>query len=62
MLEAEEKMWNEGILGESNLKQLFQTIMYLVGLRCALRGGEKHRNLRRPGHNSQFEISADGDG
>ena len=62
MLEAEEKMWNEGILDESNSKQLFKTIMYLVGLHCVLRGGEEHRNLWRPGHNSQFEISADRDG
>ncbi len=33
--------------------------MYLLGLSCALRGGQEHRNLRCLGHDCQFTVCAD---
>ncbi len=62
MLEAEDKMWLEGILGEDNPKQLLDTIVFLLGIHCALQGGEEHRKLHRPGFHPQLELSKDGDG
>ena len=44
-VDAEEKMWNKGILGEDTPKQLSDTILYLLGLNLALRGGEEHHRL-----------------
>ncbi len=38
-LEQEEKMWADGVLGESCLDQLWDTLLYLLGLNFALRGG-----------------------
>lgn len=61
-LDAEEKMWAEGILGEDHPKQLVDTVLYLLGIHLALRGGEEHRRLRRPGFNPQITISKDTDG
>lgn len=58
----EEKMWNDGILGESNPDQLRDTVMYLLGINLALRGGEEHRSFRCPGHNSQLQILMDSKG
>ncbi len=36
----EEKMWSEGILGDSNPDQLRDTLMYLLSINLALRGGK----------------------
>ncbi len=55
-------MWAEGALGEDRPRQLSDTILYLLGINLALRGGEEHRNLRRPGFNSQLRIGRDSDG
>ncbi len=46
----EEKMWLNGTLGEDSPEKLCNTVMYLLGLSCALQGGQEHRNLRCPGH------------
>ncbi len=35
----EEKMWAEGVLGELSPDQLRETVMYLLGINLALRGG-----------------------
>ena len=51
-----------GILGEHTPQQLLETIVYLVGLHCALWGGEEHKMLRRLGCNSQFELIFDSNG
>ena len=55
-VEAEEKMWRMGVLGESNPNQLRNTVMFLIGLSFALRGGEEQRNLRSPGYNPQIVV------
>ncbi len=55
----EEKMWLNGTLGEDTPEKLQNTVMYLLGLSCALRGGQEHRNLRCPGHDCQFSVCSD---
>ncbi len=42
-LEAENQMWRSGVLGEERPTQLRDTVMYLIGLTFALRGGEEQR-------------------
>ena len=44
-LDAENSMWESGLLGDQNQKQLCNMLIYLLGIHCALRG-EEHRNLR----------------
>ena len=58
-LKHEDKLFNEGILGEDSPMQLLNTVIYMVGLHCALRGGSEHSNLRRIGCNSQFSFEQD---
>ncbi len=55
----EEKIWLNGTLGEDSPEKLWNTVMYLLGLSCALRGGQEHRNLQCPGHDCQFTVCAD---
>ncbi len=51
MVNAEETMWHEGILGDSTPKQLSDIVLYVLGVNLALRGGEEHKHLCRPGFN-----------
>ncbi len=52
----EEEMWDFSILGEENLESLRNTVMYLIGLTFALRGGKEHRALRNPHFNPQIVV------
>ncbi len=52
----EEEMWDFGVLGEENPDSLRNTVMYLIGLTFALRGGKEHRALRNPNFNPQIEV------
>ncbi|CAC5423576.1 unnamed protein product [Mytilus coruscus] len=55
-LEEEEKLWASGSLGSDNARHLLNTLVYLIGLNFALRGGQEHRDLK--GRNSsQFQIN-----
>lgn len=45
-VEDEEKLWSSGVLGDSNPKQLLDTIIFCNGLYFALRSGQEHRQLR----------------
>ena len=58
----EEQMWKSGVLGEDIPSQLADTVMFLLGINLALRGGEEQKHLRRPGFDPQITISKDGDG
>ncbi len=58
----ENKMWADGVLGTSNPDQLRDTLLFLLGLNFALRGGEEHKNLRSPGFNSQLVLCSDESG
>ncbi len=61
-IEKENKIWANGLLGDQHPHKLLDTLIYLLGIHCALRGGEEHRQLHRPGHNSQLRIGSDRDG
>ncbi len=54
--EAEEELWRQNILGSDDPDQLRDTVMYLIGLTFALRGGKEHRSLRCPPFNPQIRI------
>ncbi len=52
----EEEMWDFGILGEESADCLRNTVMYLIGLTFALRGGKEHRALRNPHFDPQIVV------
>ncbi len=52
----EEEMWDFGILGEENPDCLWNTVMYLIGLTFALRGGKEHCALRNPNFDPQILV------
>ena len=58
-LDSEDKLFNKGILGEDTPEKLLKTVIYMISMHCALRGGAEHCNLRRPGCNSQFSFDCD---
>ncbi len=51
-----EEIWDFGILGEESADSLCNTVMYLIGLTFALRGGKKHRALRNPHFDPQTVV------
>ena len=53
-------MWESGVLGDSNPRQLSDTLFFLLGIHLALRG-EEQKALRRPGHNPQIVKGVDED-
>lgn len=55
-------MWQKGILGVDTPQKLLHTLVYLLGLSCALRAGKEHQVLRALDRNSQFSIHYDDDG
>lgn len=57
--EAEEILWQKNILGSTSPDQLRDTVLYLVGLNFALRGGDEHKKLRCPHFNPQLNIKTD---
>lgn len=57
-VDDEEKMWQEGVLGDSNPKQLVDTLLYSFGVHFALRAVKEHKSLR-VGARSQFAIRYD---
>ncbi len=58
----EEELWAQGLLGSDNPKQLRETVMYLVGLSFALRGGKEQRSLRCPPYDPQITVQSCADG
>ena len=52
LMNYEEKLFASCQLGDGNLQQLLNTIVYVVGLHSALRGAREHYCLRCPGFNS----------
>ena len=55
-IEEEEILWNLGLLGTSSPEVLLNTLVYMIGLHCALRAGKEHRVLRSLPFNSQFKY------
>lgn len=60
--QEEDLMWSKGILGVDTPQKLLDTLVYMLGLSCALRAGKEHRALRSLDHNSQFCIKYDDEG
>ena len=60
-LEFENRLWNRGVLGEDSPEKLRSSALYLIGVNCALRAGDEHYALRRPGGcvSSQFSFEHD---
>ena len=63
-MEHESKLWERNILGEDTPDKLRNTVLYLIGVNCALRAGDEHYTLRRPGGciGSQFSFETNDDG
>ncbi len=61
-VENEEELWSQGMLGSDSPKQLRETVMYLVGLTFALRGGKEQRSLRCPLYDPQITVQSRSDG
>lgn len=55
-MEEEELLWEQQILGSTNPTQLVHTLVHLIGLNFALRGGAEHHRLRMPENNGQLQI------
>ena len=58
-LDNERQMFRCGALGEDSPVQLLKTVIYMIGLHCALRGGVEHNKLRRPNCNGQVVVETD---
>ena len=58
----EDVLWSLGLLGYHNLKVLLHTVLFSLGLTCALRAGKEHRSLRSPPFQSQFTFLYDSEG
>ena len=50
----EELLWSKGILGIDNPNKLLKTLVFILGMHCALRTGKEHRSLHSIGFESQF--------
>ena len=61
-LTTEDKLWQEGKLGEENGRQLVETLIYLLGINLGLGGGNEHKQLRRPGFDPQITVITNSDG
>ena len=61
-LSEEEVLWSLGLLGTHNPEVLLNTLVYLIGLHCALWAGKEHRVLRSLPLNSQFVHLRDSEG
>jgi hypothetical protein len=51
----EDEMWEKNIIGTDTPEKLRDTLLFLLGLNFALRGGTEHYNLRC-GENSQLKL------
>ena len=58
-MQQENRMFEANALGESEPEQLLRTVIYLLGLHLALRGGVEHTRLHRPGLDCQITTHVD---
>ncbi len=52
----EKFLWQNGFLGTSNPEQLVKTVLFILGLHCALRAGAEHHSLSSIGFRSQLKY------
>ncbi len=57
--DQEEVLWEKGILGEDNPELLQNTLVYLLGISFALRGGDEHWRLRCLKFDPQINVMVD---
>ena len=55
----EDLLWSLGFLGTHDPFVLMNTVVFLLGMTCALRAGQEHRKLRSIPFRSQFEFLYD---
>ena len=48
-MEFENNLWETNVLGEDTPDKLRSTVLFLIGVNCALQAGDEHYALRRPG-------------
>ena len=62
--EIQNKLWEEGLLGEDSPEKLRDTVLFLLGLNCTLRAIDEHYLLRRemPTKKSQLQFVKDPNG
>ena len=60
--EDEKNLWALGLLGTYNPTVLMHTVVYVIGMTCALRAGKEHRSLRSIPFESQFEYKVSSSG
>ncbi len=53
---------DKGVLGSGDPDTLRDTILFLLGLHLALRGGKEHKDLCSLGFNYGLSVKTDGDG
>ena len=56
-VEFENELWEKGILGEETPEKLRNTVLFLVGINCALHAGDKHHELRRESKEKPSQFS-----
>ncbi len=55
-------LWDQGVLGTNSPDTLCDTLLFLLGLHLALRGGKEHKDLRAPGFDPQLSVQTDKEG
>ena len=60
-LDYEERMWQNGILGEDNPQKLRDTVLFLLGINLELRAGDEHYDLRRSTSEKPSQLSFERD-
>ena len=56
-MEYENELWLLNILGEDDTDKLRGTVLFLIGINCALHAGDEHYGLRRPGQCVPLQFS-----
>ena len=58
----EDLLWSLGLLGCHTPQVLSNTVVFMLGLTCALRAGKEHSSLRSIPFRSQFQVLHDSSG
>ena len=56
-LDFENTLWSNNVLGEDSVDKLRSTVLYILGVNCALRAGDEHYALRRLGGQTSSQLS-----
>ena len=56
-LDFENALWDQNILGEDTPDKLRSTVLFIIGVNCALRAGDEHYALRRPGGCMESQLT-----